>query len=174
MPLNDPSPRTIRLVTAMLLVATFAAGTVTGGVLVHFGTHRDVPSHPMPAVGPMPWETLELNESQRKLAHEIMERHRPKLDSIFDETAPKVRAITDAIDAEIRTILNPEQRTRFDRILAVRRNGPPPPPPGMHPPPGNRSPRPFDGPPGPPPGPMPGEPMGDIQAEVHPDASTAH
>jgi Spy/CpxP family protein refolding chaperone len=149
MTVSDPSPRTIRLVTALLLIATFAAGTVTGGALVHWDSKREPPSHPMPDLGPLPWETLDLTEAQRKQAHSILERYRPKLDAIFDDTAPRVRAITDEIDKEFRKILTVEQQTRFDRILAARQGGPrslSPPPPGVH------LPGPFDGPPGPPPG----------------------
>jgi len=146
---NDPSPRTIRLVSALLLLATFAAGSVMGGALVHWGGKHEPLSRPMP--GPMPWENLDLSEAQRKQSYEILERHRPKLDSIFNDTAPKVRAITDQIDGEIRAILNADQRNRFDRILAERRSWPPSN--AMRPPtPGNLPPMPFGGPPGPPPG----------------------
>jgi hypothetical protein len=156
---NDPSPRTIRLVSALLLLATFAAGSATGGALVHWGAKREPPSRPMP--GPMPWVNLDLSEAQRKQSFEILERYRPKLDSIFNDTAPKVRAITDQVDREVRAILTADQQTRFDRVLAERRNGPPRPPDGMRPPlpdgmhpplPGDLPPPPFGGPPGPPPG----------------------
>lgn len=147
---NDPSPRTIRLVSALLLLATFAAGSVMGGALVHWGGKREPPSRPMP--GPMPWENLDLSEAQREQSYQILERHRPKLDSIFNDTAPKVRVITDQIDGEIRSILNADQRKRFDRILAERHNWPPTAPNGRLASPGNLPPMPFGGPPRPPPG----------------------
>lgn len=143
---NDPSPKTIRLVTALLLIATFAAGTITGGALVQLIAKRDPPSHAGPDMGPLPWETLNLTEAQRNQAHAILERYRPRLDAIFDETAPKVHAITDEIDKEVRKLLTPEQQSRFDRILSDRRSGPP----GLRPPrPGGRPPGPpFEGPTG--------------------------
>ena len=151
---SEPSPRTIRLVTALLLLATFAAGTVTGGALVHAFVQRGPPGLAMHPMGPMPWEGLDLTEAQRDKAHAILERYRPKIDGLLSETFPKVRAITDQVDQEIREILTPEQRVRFDRILAERSNGPPPLPPGMRPPPPGEGRRgPFDGPPA---GPGPG------------------
>ncbi len=159
---SDPSPKTVRLVTAVLLLATFAAGTVTGGALVLWQTKREPPGHPVPDMGPLPWEILDLTEAQRTEAHVILERHRPKLDAIFDTTAPRVRAITDEIDKEVRKILTAEQQSRFDRILAERHGGPagfPPLPPGARPP---RPP--FDGPPGP--------PMGNPAREQRPIAPT--
>ena len=148
---SEPSPRTIRLVTALLLLATFAAGTVTGGALVHAFVKPGPPGLAVHPMGPMPWEGLDLTEAQRDKAHAILERYRPKIDELLGETFPKVRAIIDQVDREIREILTPEQRVQFDRILADRRNRPPPLPPGMRPPPPGEGLRgPCDGPPGPP------------------------
>ncbi len=148
---SEPTPRTIRLVTALLLLATFAAGTVTGGALVHAFVKRGPPGLAMHPMGPMPWEGLDLTEAQRGKAHAVLERYRPKIEGLLGETFPKVREITDQVDREIREILTPEQRVRFDRILAERRNGPLPPRPGMLPPPPGEGPRgPFEAPLGPP------------------------
>jgi len=148
---SEPSPKTIRLVTALLLLVTFAAGTVTGGALVHTFVKHGPFEPAMHPVGPMPWEGLDLTDAQREKAQVILERYRPKIDSLLGETFPKVRAITDQVDREIREILTPEQRVRFDRVSAERRNGPPLPPPGMRLPPPGEGPRgAFGGPPVPP------------------------
>ena len=144
---SEPSPRTIRFVTALILLATFAAGTVTGGALVHAFVKREPPRLAMHPMGPMPWEGLDLTDEQRDKAHAILERSRPKIEGLLGETYPKVKVITDQVDREIREILTPEQRVRFDRVLAERRNGPPLPL-GMRPAPPGEGPRgPFGGPP---------------------------
>jgi len=149
---SETSPKTIRLMTALLLLATFAAGTVTGGGLVHWFVKSEH-SGLRHGMGPLPWERLELTQAQSEKAHDILERYRPRLDAVFDETAPKVKGITDQIDREFREMLTPEQRTRFDRVLAERGNRPPLPPLGMRPPLlGDGPPARFDrGPPGAPP-----------------------
>jgi len=141
MPTSEPSPKTIRLVTALLLLATFAAGTVTGGGLVSWFGKREHLGAPMHGAGPLPWDRLNLTEEQKEKAYQILERYRPKLDAVFGETAPKVKAITDQIDREVRAILTPEQRTRFDQDLAERGNRPPLPPSGIRPPHPGEAPR---------------------------------
>ena len=154
---SEPSPKMIRRMTALLLLATFAAGTVTGGALAHWLVIRPSPSshfpHPM---GPVPWDNLDLSASQRDKINEILERHRPKLDAILGETFPKVQVVVAQVDNEIREILTPEQRRKFDQAKAQRQNSPSPPHAG---PPGNwpgECPRePMGGPPGPHPSPSP-------------------
>src|SRR5664280_547630 len=100
---SEPSPKMIRRMTALLLLATFAAGTVTGGALAHWLVIRPSPSshfpHPM---GPVPWDNLDLSASQRDKINEILERHRPKLDAILGETFPKVQVVVAQVDNEIR------------------------------------------------------------------------
>ena len=154
---SEPSPKMIRRMTALLLLATFAAGTVTGGALVHWFVIRFSPSTHFPGpMGPAPWTDLDLSASQRDKTNEILERYRPKLDAILGETYPKVQAVIGQVDGEIREILTPEQRSKFDQAKAQRRNRPLPLPPG---PPGNwpgAGPRePMGGPPGPHPSPSP-------------------
>jgi Spy/CpxP family protein refolding chaperone len=144
-------PRSIRLLTALLLVATFASGTVTGAALTLWV--RPEPHGPPgpPPFGPLPLDELGLSPEQEQRADVIFERHRPELDAILQEGFPKVRKVNDQIESEIREILTPEQRTRLDELKARRppprhhhRGGPPGPggpfPPG---PPADG----FDGPP---------------------------
>lgn len=148
---SEPSPKTIRRMTALLLLATFAAGTVTGGALVHwFVVRASLSSHFPGAMGPAPWENLDLSVSQRDKISEILERYRPKLDAILGETFPKVQTVIAQVDGEIREILTPEQRSKFDQAKAQRHDHPPP----LHPGPGGNWPgadrrEPMGGPPGP-------------------------
>ncbi len=154
MPPSEKSPRMIRLITALLLVATFAVGTVTGGVLVHWFVVRSSPQRQFPPPLGL-WNDLDLTAEQRDKVHAILERYRPKLDAILYESFPKVRAVNDLIDQEIRGILMDEQRRKFDQEKSQRHHGPLPPPPM---PPGNWPPEGMPGPLGAPPGPPPNLP----------------
>lgn len=138
---TERSPRTVRLMTALLLVGTFAAGTVTGaGVLRFLGPPGPPPLGPhgppgASPLGPFPADELGLSPEQRRQAHEILERHRPELDAVLRSTFPRVREINDRIERELITILTPEQRQRLEQIKATRPPPPPfPPPPGPPPP----------------------------------------
>jgi hypothetical protein len=144
---DETSPRAIRLMTALLLVATFAAGTGAGaGIARWVGPDRHGPLPPR-MFGPEHFEELGLSADQREQARQISEQHRPELEAILRETFPKVRAINEQMEQELRDKLTAEQRAKLDQIKARR---PPPPPPGSQfapgPPPG-----PFGMPPGPPP-----------------------
>jgi len=114
------SPRTVRLMTVLVLLATFAAGTVTGGGLVHWFASDADPSRIMPP--PMlPLHELNLSEAQEKKVHEIMERYRPKLEALLDEAFPKVNAVNEQIEREVRAVLTDEQRRTLDRSKNLRR-----------------------------------------------------
>ena len=158
------SPRTVRLVSALVLLATFAAGTVTGGGLVHwFASDSDSSRHVMPPM--LPLGELNLSEAQDKKVRDILERYRPKLEALLDEAFPKARAVNEQIEREVRGVLTDEQRRILDRVRTLRRSpyhggplhdGPPLPPPLGGPrdwPPGEVRAVP---PPGPPPEAQPG------------------
>ena len=150
----ESSPRTVRLLTAILLVATFAAGSVAGAGLCRWVSPKPPPP---PMFPPIPLEELGLSAEQQRNAHDIVERHRPELEAILRETYPKVRAVNQQTQRELREVLTSEQRARLDEFEARRpppRPGPPgqpPPPPDSHGPPRPPLPPPFGFPPGPPP-----------------------
>ena len=160
--MSEPSPRSVRLLTALLLVGTFALGSVTGVALtlwVRSDDHHHGPHRGPPPGGPLPLDELGLSSEQRQRADAVFERHRPELDAILEEGFPKVRRVNDQIESEIREILTPEQRARLDEWQARRpppRHGPhgpggpfPPPPGGFGGPPPDG----FGHPPPPPPAP---------------------
>jgi hypothetical protein len=128
------SPRTVRLMTALVLLATFAAGTITGGSLVHWFAADAEPARPM---GPLmlPLHELNLSEAQQKKVHAIFESYRPKLEELLKDTFPKVRAVNEQIERDIRGVLTDEQRLVLDRSKrhGPRHDGPPPggPPPPL-------------------------------------------
>jgi Spy/CpxP family protein refolding chaperone len=150
----DPPMRSVRLLTAVLLVATFAAGTVTGAGVCRWASPGPGHHGPPPPPGPLPFHELALTQDQSAKVHAIMELHRPELDAILRESYPKVRVVNEKIEREVQEVLTPEQRKKLDEIKA-RRPPPPPGPPGPGPGPSgwnpNGPPPPFGPPPGPPP-----------------------
>lgn len=158
--MTESNPRKIRLLSALLLVATFAAGAVTGaGILRFLGPPPGPPHHgpgAPPMFAPLPLEELELSADQKTKIRAILERHRPELEAILQESFPKVRAVNDKVEKEVRDVLSEEQQKELDELKRrrpppPRPGGPPPPPGGPPPPPGPEG---F-GPPGAPPPPPP-------------------
>jgi uncharacterized membrane protein len=154
----ESDPRRLHLWTALVLLAVFLAGGVTGAGLVWaMRPHDPRPAAPRPRVEGLPGPVAELGltPEQTARARAIFESHRAELQAAIEESFPRVRAVQDRIDAEIRALLTPEQAARFDELRKRRPplrlpgfDGPPPggprgPPHGM-PPPGVQ-------PPGPPP-----------------------
>jgi len=125
---TETQPRTVRLMTVLVLVATFVAGAAAGAGLARlaFRCHAPPPPH---MLAPEHFEELGLSPDQRQKAHQIAQRYRPELEAILRETFPKVRAINERMEQELREQLTPEQRTKLDEMKARR----PPMPPGPHP-----------------------------------------
>jgi len=130
----ERTPRQIRLLTALLLFATFVLGIVAGVGLSQWIRIGLPPPRPPAPFLPGPPGALKLTPEQEAKAREITERYRPQLEAIVREGFPKVKAINEKMENELREILSPEQRKALDEIKAHR----PPFPPG---------------------GPMPGGPM---------------
>jgi len=145
--MSEPTPGRIRLLTALVLVGVFAAGTAFGFGLMRWqgGRAWAPPPPPGPAHGLMPGpppRELGLTPAQHAQGRAIAERHRPELEAILEEVRPRVRAVNDKMKAELRAILTPEQRQKADQLEAQRPRPrgpgfPPPggPPPGAPPPP---------------------------------------
>lgn len=135
------SPRAVRWMSVAVLLATFAAGVVTGAGLQRW---TGPPPPPPPGFLPrVPLEALDLSEHQWTQVRAIVDRRRPELDAILKDTFPRVREVNEQIEREVREVLTPEQRAKFDELKA-RRPGPPPggPPHGL---PGPWGPRPPHG-----------------------------
>lgn len=144
----------VRIVTAFLLLAVFAAG-VFAGVRIDRLIGSKI-GGPPPGFGgplPVPLDRLNLTPEQHRKVHQILERHRPAFDEIFSATFPRVRQIQQKLDAEVLLVLTAEQQAVFRRLAAEgsKRSGPPRP--GPMPPRGARGaggpppPDPFDAPP---------------------------
>jgi Spy/CpxP family protein refolding chaperone len=111
-----------RFRAAALLLATFAAGGIAGYALAGFRA----PSAPVAGQStvrvqlkeglPAAFESLGLTADQRREITAILARARPRTDSTLREVIPRLRVLTDSVDAEIRVILQPEQREKLSKI----------------------------------------------------------
>jgi Spy/CpxP family protein refolding chaperone len=71
----------------------------------------------------LPWffEKLDLSEDQQTRIRAIFETHRPVIDSLMGETMPRIRALRDSAETQIKEILTPEQREKFERFSPKHR-----------------------------------------------------
>ena len=135
----------MRLRAFVLLAGMFVVGAFAGAGLVRFLGRPNLPP-PRPP-GMELFARLGLTPDQEAKTRAIIEKHRPELDAIVQETMPRVRAVQDVIDRELAAVLTPDQQRRLEEL---KRHlpppgrhgpgmgpgmGPPPGPPGMPPPP---------------------------------------
>ena len=127
----------LRLMSGLILVGVFAAGTLFGAGLMRLHAPAvapvDGPMMGRPRGGPVEVMRRELSldaEQDRKL-QEIVGAHRGELDSIGRSAQETVRRIMFAIEDELRPHLSAEQ---VQRLETWRTRRPPMGPPGMGPP----------------------------------------
>jgi Spy/CpxP family protein refolding chaperone len=137
---TERTPRTVRLLTVVVVAATFVAGFTSGAGFHRWATGEYGPPPAPPMVSSRVLHELNLSPDQREKADQILERYRPKLETILESTFPKVKRLRTQAEQEVRGILTAEQRSRFDEIRArrppPRRPGPPLPHGDGFPPPG--------------------------------------
>ena len=115
----------------VLLVVAFLAGGVLGMSVERFRTVRGGPSirpdsglgaarPPRPGELPRIYQRLDLSQAQRDSMRAILERARPKTDSLMRRTLPLLQMYRDSIQQELRSVLTEEQRVRLDREMAAR------------------------------------------------------
>jgi hypothetical protein len=141
----------LRLMSGLVLVGVFAAGTLFGAGLMKWTPPARDRLPPSPHGGPIEAMTRELSLDRDQVAklQAIADAHRGELDQIARSTQGRVRDVLYSIEDELRPQLRADQVKRLEDWRAHR--GPPPPPPGVGPPP----PPPGMGPPG---GPTPEPP----------------
>jgi len=121
----DRTPRQIRLLTALLLFATFLMGAVAGvGLSKWIRMAQPLPPPPAPFL-PGPPGALKLTPEQEVKAREITERYRPQLEAIVREGFPRMKAINEKMEQELRELFSPEQRKLLDEMKAHRPRLPP-------------------------------------------------
>ena len=115
----------------VILTLAFLAGGVLGMAAERY---RAVRSAPPPALGgdlparrirpgqlPRFYERLDLSQAQRDSMHAILERARPKADSLVQQTFPRLRAYMDSVQQALRAVLTDAQREQLDRELEAHR-----------------------------------------------------
>ena len=120
----------IHLLSGLVVLGTFIAGAVAGAGLYRWLQPRQALPAP---IFPL-CHDLSLSPEQARQAERIVTNHRPELERIMHDSFEQVRGVQERMNAEVRAILTPEQRQKFEELC------PPPGPPGMHLVPGARPP----------------------------------
>ena len=105
-----------------LLIATFALGALAGGGVVAFADrgkpgrgwhgHYDPDDH-MASLA----KQLRLTPAQQDSVKAVLERSRLGMDSIWRQLGPRFGTLRDSISSEIRKVLTPEQREKYDKMI---------------------------------------------------------
>lgn len=66
-------------------------------------------------------DRLDLTEDQSVHVDSIRDRWHERVEMFWDTAGPRIRAIAESARAEIRTVLTPEQRARYDSLRAAHR-----------------------------------------------------
>jgi len=123
----------LRMLSGFVLVGVFAAGALFGAGLLRWTQHapeRLPPPPPLAGGGPVErmHQELALDDAQMRALHDIMQKHRPELDTIMRGTQAQVRDVLFAIENDLLPQLRPDQVKRLEQWRATR---PPPPMPGF-------------------------------------------
>jgi|BarGraIncu00222A_1022003.scaffolds.fasta_scaffold61017_3 hypothetical protein len=138
--IDAPGPWRNRIAVGLLLLMVFAAGMITEAWVPRFRTQR---MHTMMTGERSPFgaerdrhfgEELGMDSLQRVRVDSIFARRRVQIDGFWKGPGKSLRSIMDSTREEVRAVLTPEQRARFDRRHMERRPqhpvepGPPIPP----------------------------------------------
>ena len=110
------APSRARFVGAVVLVSVFIAGMAAGAALDRFTRPRPVIRASFGADLSGVLDRLQLTSDQRARAEAIIQRRTPRAEVMMLEVSDRLRAVADSIDAELRAILTPEQRSRLDSL----------------------------------------------------------
>ncbi|MFL6246160.1 MAG: Spy/CpxP family protein refolding chaperone [Thermoanaerobaculia bacterium] len=105
------------IVAILVLAVTFTAGVAVGVFGAHIALLRS-------GYGTLPTKMmvnhldlrLDLTDRQRAQVEEIIHRHRDAIATVRATIQPRVRIEIEQANTEIRRILTPEQRRKFERI----------------------------------------------------------
>jgi hypothetical protein len=105
----------------LVLVGVFALGVVAGLGVAH--AFRPPPPPDYLARDPdgvlPPFDRFGLDAKQKVQARAIVERHAAAMEEALHVAFPKMREVRLQLDADMRTILTPEQNRQFDALLAT-------------------------------------------------------
>jgi len=95
------------------------------GVAVGVGIERATPADPARSISlitrmPSVLERVGLSPEQQRAVDSLINGSAPRALAAMRETVPILRAVADSLDAELRRILTPAQRARFDSLGGFR------------------------------------------------------
>jgi len=125
----------LRLMSGLVLVGVFAAGTLFGAGLMKWTApppdRLPPPPRPPSALIEVMKQKLALTEAQVREMQAIIQAHRPELEAIAHKTQDEVRDLMFEMENELVPKLEPDQKQRLEEWRKIR---PPMGPPGMGPP----------------------------------------
>jgi periplasmic protein CpxP/Spy len=105
----------------LVFVLGVAAGTFgTLGVIRHRWMHRGPQAMADFIVRRLSWE-LRLDTTQRDQLRVIVTDSQQETRTVRKQVQPQIEEILDRADAKVRAILRPDQREKFDRLVAERK-----------------------------------------------------
>lgn len=126
------SPTRTRILGSALLLAMFVTGGLAGAAFTRVlnaeepspagqaGVHCHGPHDKAKRKGA--WlQQLNLTPEQRVQVEQIMERRRAETRAFWDQEGVRLRAIVDSTRNEVRAVLTPAQRARYDELRARHR-----------------------------------------------------
>jgi|GEM_PF-1749912 len=130
---NLGKPGRARLIGISLLMATFLAGGFSGAALERHSrvepvneessTDSSTQKGDTPELGKRRsiFDRLDLEPAQRVTIDSILQVGRERVDAYWKEWEPGYRALLDSTRIQVREVLTPEQREKYDEIRARRR-----------------------------------------------------
>ena len=124
-PTSPMSPRRVWVMASLALILAFVAGALAGAAWerVRGPERRRVPTpRTVHEISVSMQGRYGLSPTQTRQVESILAKRRPRVDSLMASVRPQLRAAFDSTSAEIRTVLTPQQRVKFDREAAIRRH----------------------------------------------------
>lgn len=113
-----------RLGAVTLLVAAMSVGALVGGIAVSVAEHRgDGPgnhNHGRDGYVARLTEELTLTAAQQDSVRSVLDRHRPEMDSMWQEVRPRFDSVRTIMRGEIRAQLSPEQQQKYQQLIERR------------------------------------------------------
>ena len=113
-----------RLGAVALLGAAMAFGGLVGGIAVSAAEHRDggpiAHKHGRDAYMARLTEELRLSTEQQDSIRSVLDRHRPQLDSMWQEVRPRFDSVRAIMRGEIRAQLSTGQQATYQQMIERR------------------------------------------------------
>lgn len=113
-----------RLGAVALLGAAMAFGALVGGIAVSAAEHRGSGpgnhNHGRDGYIARLTEELELSSTQQDSVRAVLDKHKPDMDSMWQEVRPRFDSVRAIMRGEIRTLLSPEQQGKYQQLIERR------------------------------------------------------